>query len=218
MQTRPKTRQTAHFCRLVLTLLLFLSAISAHPQPASHRVTVTVVDENSLPVAGASVTVSSPSLHLQTDYAGRCTFTWPGTARYQLRVDKPGFYQAVVSAPDVHADAIEITLAHEQIVLQQVTVTASHPGIDSEQTSDTKLLSLPEIINIPYPTSRDIRNTREIRARAHPRELREYRGRIPECRGSRVKAAGLPRARARGATAARWPRRRPRTPPWPGRA
>ena len=158
MQTRPKTRYTNHSRRLVLTLLVFLSAASAHPQAASHRVTLTVVDENSVPVPDASVTISSPSLHLQTDYAGRCTFTLPGTTRYQLRVDKPGFYQALVSAPDAHADSIEVTLAHEQIVLQQVTVTASHPGIDPEQTSDTKLLSLPEIVNIPYPTSRDIRN------------------------------------------------------------
>lgn len=160
MQPRSKTGQLSHSYGLALFLLLFLSAVSAQ-SPAYNRVTLTVVDENGLPVSDASVTVSSSvstSLRLQTDYAGRCTFTRPGTTPYQLRVEKPGFYQALASSPDPHADFIEITLAHEQIVMQQVTVTASHPDIDPEQTADTKLLSLPEIVNIPYPTSRDIRN------------------------------------------------------------
>jgi hypothetical protein len=49
-------------------------------------------------------------------------------------------------------------LAYEQIVRQEVSVTASQPGIDPEQTSDKSIMNLPEIVNIPYPTSRDIRN------------------------------------------------------------
>jgi hypothetical protein len=155
-------RPTNHSCGLALFLLIFLSAIAAWPQPpAAHRVTITVVDENSLPVPDASITISSnvyPAIHLQTDYAGRIAFTWPAGTPYQLRVEKPGFYQALDPNPDPHADSIEITLAYEQIIQQQVTVTASNPGIDPEQTSDSKLLSLPEIVNIPYPTSRDIRN------------------------------------------------------------
>src|SRR6185437_14634065 len=89
MQPRPKTRQRSQSHRLALFLLIALSAVSAHSQPTSHRVTLTVVDENSLPVPDASVTISSsasPSLHLQTDYAGRCTFSQPRAAPYQLRV------------------------------------------------------------------------------------------------------------------------------------
>lgn len=162
MQARHKTRHISHSARLALLLLIFLTCIPALPQsPAARRVTLTVADENSLPVPDASVTISAagqPTLRLQTDYAGRCAFTWPSGVPYQLRVEKAGFYQALEPNPDTHADSIEITLAHQQIVQQQVTVTASNPGIDPEQTSDNKLLSLPEIVNIPYPTSRDIRN------------------------------------------------------------
>ena len=162
MQARPKTRRMDHSYGLAFFLFVLLCAVQAQPQaPAEHRVTVTVLDENSLPIANASVTISSAGraeFQLQTDYVGRCAFSLPGGTAYQLRVDKQGFYQAFEPSPDVHADSIEITLAHQQIVEQQVTVTASPPGIDPEQTSDNELLSLPEIVNIPYPTSRDIRN------------------------------------------------------------
>lgn len=166
MQARPKTRQTSSPSPLALFLLIFLSAVHTPGQqpaqhPAQHRVTLTVLDENSLPISDAAVTISSTghsSIQLQTDYAGRCAFTLPTRTPYQLRVDKPGFYQALNPSPDPHADSIEIALAHIQIVQQQITVAASPPGIDPEQTSDNTLLSLPEIVNIPYPTSRDIRN------------------------------------------------------------
>jgi hypothetical protein len=163
MQARPKTRQANHPYRLALFLLLILlPAAHALPLPtAQHRVTLTVLDENSLPIFGASVTVTSTgqsAFQLQTDYAGRCAFTLADGTPYQVRVDKPGFYQALNPSPDPHADSIEITLTYQQIVQQQITVTASNPGIDPEQTSDNTLLSLPEIVNIPYPTSRDIRN------------------------------------------------------------
>jgi hypothetical protein len=53
---------------------------------------------------------------------------------------------------------VRVVLNHEQMVLQQVSVPASVPGIDTEQTSDRFTMNMPEIINVPYPTSRDIRN------------------------------------------------------------
>jgi hypothetical protein len=162
MQPRPKTRQASHSYRLALILLIVLSAAHAVPQPSpQHRITLTVLDENSLPVPDASVTISSTgraALQAQTDYAGRCMFNLSSGTPYQIRVDKPGFYQSLNLSPDPHADSIEITVAHQQIVQQQITVTASNPGIDPEQTSDNTFLGLPEIVNIPYPTSRDIRN------------------------------------------------------------
>ena len=44
------------------------------------------------------------------------------------------------------------------MLVQQVNVAAWVPGIDPEQVSDKFTMAMPEIINIPYPTSRDIRN------------------------------------------------------------
>ena len=71
---------------------------------------------------------------------------------------KPGYYQSVQSDVDPKENSIRIALTHEQIVQEQVNVTDSAPGIDVEQTSDEFTMNTPEIVNVPYPTSRDIRN------------------------------------------------------------
>jgi hypothetical protein len=53
---------------------------------------------------------------------------------------------------------IEVVLAYEQVVRQEVSVVLSPTGIDPERTSDNSVMNTPEIDNVPYPTSRDIRN------------------------------------------------------------
>jgi len=125
------------------------------------QVLLTVVDENGLAVSGAQVVVQESGhteIRLPTDYAGHCVFVLQGTEPYRLRIAKPGFYEAVLNQADPLLRDVRVVLNHEQMVLQQVSVTASVPGIDTEQTSDKSTMNLPEIINVPYPTSRDIRN------------------------------------------------------------
>lgn len=128
---------------------------------AQTPVVLTVSDENGLAVSGASVSVSEPgrpAVELRTDYAGRCSYPLHQDAPYQLLVKKPGFYQVLKSDIDAHLENMSVVLAHEQIVREQVNVTASTAGIDPEQTSLKSTMNTPEIVNIPYPTSRDIRN------------------------------------------------------------
>lgn len=144
-------------------LLFLCSAGFARGQTPATRapVVLTVVDENGLPVSGALVTVSEPGrppFQLQTDYAGICSYSPRQNAEYQIRVEKPGFYQAIEPNTDPHTERVEAVLAYVQIVRQQVDVVASAPGIDPERTSDKSTMNTPEIVNIPYPTSRDIRN------------------------------------------------------------
>ena len=150
-------------CGIILGFILFCSSVLASGQMSAPgpAVTLTVVDEDGLPVSGARVTVSEPGrapVQLQTDYAGRCAYTLQRDSPYQLRVQKPGFYQGSENQTDAHHQAIEMTLAHEQVVRQEVNVVASTAGIDREQTSDRSAFNTPEIVNVPYPTSRDIRN------------------------------------------------------------
>jgi hypothetical protein len=64
----------------------------------------------------------------------------------------------VLDQADPQVRDVWVVLNHEQMVLERVSVPASVPGIDTEQTSDKLTMNLPEIINVPYPTSRDIRN------------------------------------------------------------
>jgi len=65
---------------------------------------------------------------------------------------------ASISPRKPNSTSVKIVLAHEQYVRQEVNVSASSPGIDTSQPSDTLTMNMPEIVNIPYPTSRDIRD------------------------------------------------------------
>jgi hypothetical protein len=144
-------------------LILYFGAALAIGQPPSSRATVLlkVVDENGRTVQDAQVTVTEPGLepvHRWTDYAGTCTYQLRQQMPYQIHVAKPGFYRADESAVSANLADVRVVLTHEQIVREQVNVTASTPGIDIEQTSNTETMNTPEIVNIPYHTSRDIRN------------------------------------------------------------
>jgi hypothetical protein len=151
------------WAKQVVLWLLFLScAIAASGQTQGFHtiVTVTAVDENGQPVAGAQVTIAEPGIepaHLWTDFAGNCNYALRQQNPYKIHVEKAGFYQADKSEIDASQRNVKVTLAHEQIVREQVNVTASTPGIDTEQVSDQMTMNTPEIVNIPYQTSRDIR-------------------------------------------------------------
>ncbi len=122
---------------------------------------MTAVDENGNAVAGAEVTISEPELepaHLRTDFAGNCTFALRQQKPYQLHAEKPGFYQADESGIETSQSTVRVVLAHEQLVREQVNVTTSTPGIDTEQVSDQMTMNTPEIVNIPFQPSHDIRN------------------------------------------------------------
>jgi hypothetical protein len=143
--------------------LLFLSCsalAAAQPHGSRGPVTLTAADENGIAVPGAEITILEPGLEpvqLWTDYAGHCTFVPLQEAPYQLRAEKPGFYRTEHHGIGVHERDVRVVLAHEQIVREQVNVTASTAGIDTEQASDAMTLGTPQIVNIPYQTSRDIR-------------------------------------------------------------
>jgi hypothetical protein len=143
-------------------LFLFCAALacSQNPGPGSLR-TVTIVDENGAAVAAAQVTITEPGfapIDLWTDFAGRCSFVPRQQMPYRIHAEKPNFYQADQNSVDASETEVKVVLAHQQIVREQVNVTASSPGIDTEQVSDQSAMNTPEIVNIPYSVSHDIRN------------------------------------------------------------
>ena len=89
---------------------------------------------------------------------GYCEFTLRQNAPYDILSSKPGYYQNELRELDTNTAPVRITLTHEQIVREEVNVTDSSPGIDVEQIADQYVLNAPEIVNVPYQTSRDIRN------------------------------------------------------------
>ncbi len=147
--------------KLAASVLLLSGAALVSAQAAGRAaVSLAVVDENGQPVSGAEITLEEPGSaprQCWTDYAGHCQFAAaPGTP-YALRAQKAGYYQTTEKAIDPGLHSVHVELVHEQIVSEKVNVTASTPGLDTQQVSDTVTMNTPEIVNIPYQTSRDIR-------------------------------------------------------------
>ena len=133
-----------------------LAATSYAQKPVSIR----IVDENGVAVPDALVVIQQgkdQGVPLRTDYLGRCSFIPASSEPFSIRAEKPGFY--VLNSTDVDlVDNAPFVLTHQQQIQQQINVIDSPPMIDTEQPSDASRMQTPEIVNIPYPTSRDIRN------------------------------------------------------------
>jgi hypothetical protein len=148
-----------------LLLLLFgaflLSCVCAQGQ-TSLRITVTVVDENGVGVADALVELAaldgSSSAQCRTSPAGLCMLAVSAARRYKARVQKENFYAA--EASDLHFDqtaSAEFTLVRQREVREVVNVTESPPAIDPELVNAQAQISGVDIVNLPYPTTRDYR-------------------------------------------------------------
>jgi hypothetical protein len=132
----------------------------------SERLEVTVVDENGVAVPSALVRLSNRKqlnpLKSETDFAGHCTFTKLLPEAYELRVEKPGFYETVLSAIDLSTTSqIEVILSHQQEVRETVNVVESTPAINPAQVSSKEQLTGMDIINLPYSATHDYRNVLE---------------------------------------------------------
>lgn len=165
--TRPRRRTFLIAGWFVVCSSIAIGQISSSPRrppilsPSSNPVALTVVDQNGVLVPEAQVLVAEPGqpqLRMATDYAGRCSWIPRQAQPYTIRIDKRGFYQSTTSAVDPQEKTLRIVLAREELIQQEVSVTASAPGIDTEQLADQKAMDVPEIVNVPYPTNIDIRN------------------------------------------------------------
>jgi len=122
-----------------------------------------VADENGVAVPSARVTLIAAGTGVitkgETDFAGQREFSGLPAGQYEVLVEKDGFYAVrgqAVRVEETHA--LEITLPHQQEYRESVKVTESPPAIDPEQTAATETLKSRDVINVPYSTTRDIRN------------------------------------------------------------
>ncbi|HEY6337197.1 MAG TPA: carboxypeptidase regulatory-like domain-containing protein [Candidatus Sulfotelmatobacter sp.] len=159
---------------LLIGGLLSVSAWGQTPQPTppaspsgaravSQKLTVTVTDENGVPVGSARVLLQAPPpalpLRCGTDFAGRCDFSDLPAGSYELQVEKAGYY--ALSQPNLQVGgtaSVDVTLSHQQEAREVVNVTESAPAIDPAQVSSKQELTGTEIIDIPYPGSHDYHN------------------------------------------------------------
>jgi len=149
---------------LLLSAFILGSACARAQTPV--RITITAVDENGIGVPDALVQFTaadgSSSLQCRTSPAGVCTLTASPVAHYNARVEKENFY--AIEASDLHFDQVasaEFTLVRQREVREVVNVAESPPVIDMEQTSAKEEISGVDLINLPYPTTRDYREALE---------------------------------------------------------
>lgn len=142
------------------------AAVFPSPQSPSggHYVLTTVVhDETGVAVPGARVTLtaatSQSSLQASTDFAGRFAFRGLGAGLYFISVEKSGFYAQLKQSVQVDGNkSVDITLPHQQEYKESVQVHYSPPAIDLTHVPASQQLTAQEIIALPYPSTRDIRN------------------------------------------------------------
>lgn len=125
--------------------------------------TVTVKDETGIVVPAAQATLNRAGLQAplaaSTDAAGRAQFTGLASGAYSLSVEKVGFYAQLNKPVQVEkTESVDVTLPHQQEYKESVHVNYSPPAIDPSRISSSQQLTSQEIIELPYPTTRDVRN------------------------------------------------------------
>ncbi len=150
--------------KLLLALLLSAAMASSAQQPtkpARVELHVAVVDENGAAVPSARVTLTPAQgtpLHGDTDYAGRAEFPGLAPGDYFLRVEKEGFF--ALTRQVIHVGEVsnaDVTLNHTREYSEQVNVVYSPPAIDPTKTQASEKLSGDDIIDLPFPVTRDVR-------------------------------------------------------------
>jgi hypothetical protein len=127
-----------------------------------------IEDENNAPLAGAAVSIrpaaqpslSSLSVSAETDPTGAFRLMLPEPGSYLITVSKLGFFALTDRAAELAEGSSEIvlTLNHIRNTSESVNVSASESRIDIEQTDFERQLSGPRILEVPYPSSYDLRN------------------------------------------------------------
>lgn len=141
-------------------LCALLAPAAAQSGAPARQLLVSVLDENGVAVSSVRATLHSSAspavLHCETDFAGRCQFSDLPAGPLQLSLQKEGFYESTVR--QVSPGSVEVTLHRQQEVREVVNVVESPPAIDRSQVSSQEKLTGLQVIDIPYPSTRDYRN------------------------------------------------------------
>ena len=136
--------------------------IQREAAPKFHLLLI-IHDENGNPIAEARVSLyasgTASPIRGASDAAGRLDFPNLSYSPVRVVVEKEGFYALTI--PDVRVDQdqpIEVQLDHTQEFKESVEVKASTEGIDPAQVAQQQTLNATEILELPYTTTRDLRN------------------------------------------------------------
>jgi hypothetical protein len=145
---------------LVLLLILLLPGNRLQAD-AGLTLTVTVMDETAVavPVARVYLVGCDRSLRSESNYLGQALFRNLPAGSYRLKVEKEGFYAFTMADMVLsHPQNLEVILNHIQEFTETVEVVHSSPDIDLQTTTSGQELTGREVVNLPFPSTRDIRN------------------------------------------------------------
>ncbi|MEP6715070.1 MAG: carboxypeptidase regulatory-like domain-containing protein [Terriglobia bacterium] len=150
-----------------LSALFYALALLTCAQAAT-QVTIAgkVIDENGAPVKGAHIVIlaagvlkAPPGGGVTSDATGLFHLEIPAEGIYQVRADCEGYFEFRHQSVNLDPDSpLEIQMNHLKELAESVDVRYSAPAIDPEQTSDSKRLHAPDLLNVPYPASQDYRS------------------------------------------------------------
>jgi carboxypeptidase family protein len=157
--------------RQIGALVLVVEALIILETVAFSQVSLTgrVIDENNVAVAGAHVLLAPgtstdlqiSSLQTLSDPTGTFSLTLQKQGNYLVSAELTGYFR-LQDQPLVLVEGdnqVTLVLNHQRQLVESVNVAYSPPAIDFEQTNPQKSLTNNEIVDIPYPTSHELRNT-----------------------------------------------------------
>jgi hypothetical protein len=145
---------------------------------AEVRLSGTVLDTTRNPVAGAKVSIETPGTDdalatVFTDLQGRFTVTFEAASHCSILVERTGFYSVRSEAASEAGDLnMGFTLQPVRELTQSLEVASTTDTVDMDTSATRRTLGSPEIANIPYPNSNDLRNALRI----IPGVIRDNRG------------------------------------------
>lgn len=125
-----------------------------------------VVDENEAGISGARVTVAAAGSQWQvvSGPTGSFRLTVPSEGPYRFSAESQGYFRLPDQAIEVHQGMPEIHLVLNHIfeTSDSVDVKASVTAVDVDQTQSERQLSGVQMMDVPYPATRSLRNALKL--------------------------------------------------------
>ena len=151
----------------VLSTGMLVFAVSLHANDVTLQ--GRVVDENNAAVGSARVSLISPSaagapLKTITSPTGSFTLALPQPGPYEITAESDGFFGLKNRPAEMHEGPNEILLVlnHIHNTSEKVNVEEKASPVDIERTSSEQQLNGHQIIEVPYPSTHDLRNALKL--------------------------------------------------------
>lgn len=144
-------------------------ALWADAANAQVRLRGEVVSDTNTPIDRAAVTLepasgASPTLRAFTDPTGTFSMEATSAGEYRITVEHDGYFRLADQPVTLAARPTEVRLVLHPLreVSQSVNVTASSTDVDLDRATSHESMSANELLNIPYPTTQNLRNAMRV--------------------------------------------------------